>query len=69
MSSLHLQWFGVRLVVAFFLLAVVLLAHARHHLQLIQAAGIAALVVWGTFEARHAYERRRARAAHRRGSP
>ena len=56
---MHLNRFGRRVALALAAIAVVLLAHERHHFEALQVLTVAALVAWLVFEIRHAYLQRR----------
>jgi hypothetical protein len=57
-KTMHLNRFGLRLAFALVITAFVLLAHARHQLQILQLLTCAVLLVWGGLEIRRAYRQR-----------
>jgi len=56
----RLDSFGTRLVLGLVIAVLVLLAHGRHELQVLQAVASAALLLWVVLEIRHGYRSRHA---------
>ena len=56
---MHLRRFGTRLAIAVAIAALVVLAHGRHHVQVLEVGTCAALLVWGALESWHVLRPRR----------